>query len=136
VKSPLPPPTPPAHRVLRKGDTLETYGTGRFTQGYFGGIMDAATGLIGACPECNEGLATANMEFTLSSPATGRFLTRNARPEQNNPYTPIDPTGALLGPLALLALAYGTSIVAPGMRQGYSSKARQPGGDGWSFYWR
>jgi hypothetical protein len=40
-------------------------------------------------------------------PATGRFLTRDARPNQNNPYTPIDPTGALLGPLALLALAYG-----------------------------
>jgi hypothetical protein len=95
VKSPLPPPTPPAHRVLRKGDTLETFGTGRFTQGYFGGIMDAATGLI----------YVGNGQYY--DPATGRFLTRDARPNQNNPYTPIDPTSALLGPLALLALAYG-----------------------------
>jgi hypothetical protein len=44
------------------GDTLETHGTGRFTQGYFGGIMDAATGLIyvgngqyGVYPEFIEG---------------------------------------------------------------------------------
>jgi hypothetical protein len=95
AKSPLPPPTPPAHRVLRKGDTLETFGTGSFTQGYFGGIMDAATGLI----------YDGNGQYY--DPATGRFLTRDARPNQNNPYTPVDPTGALLGPLALLALAYG-----------------------------
>jgi RHS repeat-associated protein len=77
------------------GDTLETYGSGRFTQGYFGGIMDAATGLI----------YVGNGQYY--DPATGRFLTRDARPNQNNPYTPIDPTGAMLGPLALLALAYG-----------------------------
>jgi hypothetical protein len=30
------------------GDTLETYESGSFTQGYFGGVMGAATGLIGA----------------------------------------------------------------------------------------
>jgi hypothetical protein len=76
------------------GDTLEIYGGGSFTQGYFGGIMDAATGLI----------YVGNGQYY--DPATGRFLTRNVRPNQNNPYTPIDPTGALLGPLALLALAY------------------------------
>jgi len=90
--------------VLRKDDTLETHGTGSFTQGYFGGItlapparagVDAATGLI----------YVGNGQYY--DPATGRFLTRDARPEQNNPYTPIDPTSALLGPLALLALAYG-----------------------------
>jgi RHS repeat-associated protein len=77
------------------GDALETFGTGRFTQGYFGGIMDAATGLI----------YVGNGQYY--DPATGRFLTRDACPNQNNPYTPIDPTGALLGLLALLALAYG-----------------------------
>jgi len=32
--------------MLREGDTLETYGTGNFTYGYFGGVMDAATGLL------------------------------------------------------------------------------------------
>lgn len=57
--------------------------------------MDAATGLI----------YVGNGQYY--DPATGRFLTRAARPNQNNPYTPIDPTGALLGLLALLALAYG-----------------------------
>jgi|GEM_PF-2063871 len=77
------------------GDTLETFGTGRFTQGYFGGMMDSATGL----------LYVGNGQYY--DPATGRFLTRDARPGQNNPYIPVDPTGALLGPLALLALAYG-----------------------------
>jgi hypothetical protein len=28
------------------GDTLETDGTGNFTFGYFGGVLDAATGLL------------------------------------------------------------------------------------------
>jgi len=77
------------------GDTLETHGSGNFTQGYFGGIMDSATGLI----------YVGNGQYY--DPATGRFLTRDARPSQNNPYTPIDPTGAMLAPLALLALVYG-----------------------------
>ncbi len=77
------------------GDTLETFGIGNFTQGYFGGMMDIATGLI----------YVGNGQYY--DPSTGRFLTRDARPGQNNPYTPIDPTSALLGPLALLALAYG-----------------------------
>jgi RHS repeat-associated protein len=77
------------------GDTLEVYGSGSFTQGYFGGIMDAATGLI----------YVGNGQYY--DPETGRFLTRDARPNQNNPYTPIDPTGAMLAPLALLALVFG-----------------------------
>jgi uncharacterized protein RhaS with RHS repeats len=48
------------------GDTLELNGTGNFTFGYFGGLMDEATGLIGACPEFIEGWAMVNTEFTLS----------------------------------------------------------------------
>jgi len=49
------------------GDTLELNGTGNFAFGYFGGVMDAATGLIGACPELVEGLVMGSMEFTLSA---------------------------------------------------------------------
>jgi hypothetical protein len=30
-------------------------------------------------------------------PSTGRFLTRNAKPNQTNPYLPFDPSGAMLG---------------------------------------
>jgi hypothetical protein len=81
--------------VLRKGDTLETYGAGNFTFGYFGGIMDAATGL----------LYVGNGQYY--DPATGRFLTRDAKPNNSNPYVPWDPTVVLLGPLGLLALVYG-----------------------------
>jgi RHS repeat-associated protein len=76
------------------GDTLETYGTGNFNFGYFGGILDAATGL----------LYVGNGQYY--DPATGRFLTRDAKPDSTNPYVPWDPTGALLGPLGLLALVY------------------------------
>jgi RHS repeat-associated protein len=77
------------------GDTLETHGTGNFAFGYFGGILDAATGL----------LYVGNGQYY--DPATGRFLTRDAKPDSSNPYVPWDPTGALLGPLGLLALVYG-----------------------------
>ncbi len=28
------------------GDTLESHGTGNFSVGYFGGLLDAATGLL------------------------------------------------------------------------------------------
>ena len=76
------------------GDTLTTSGTGNFTYGYFGGVMDAATGLI----------YVGNGQYY--DPQTGRFLTRDAKPNQNNPYTPIDPTSALFAPLALLAMVY------------------------------
>jgi uncharacterized repeat protein (TIGR01451 family) len=78
------------------GDTLSVSGTGSFTQGYLGGVMDTATGL----------LYVGNGQYY--DPETGRFLNRNAKPEQNNPYTPWgDPSGALMAPLALLVLLYG-----------------------------
>jgi len=77
------------------GDTLETHGTGNFTFGYFGGVMDAATGL----------LYVGNGQYY--DPATGRFLTRNANPNSPNPYVPWNPLGALIGPLGLLALVFG-----------------------------
>jgi hypothetical protein len=42
-------------------------------------------------------------------PETGRFLNRNAKPEQNNPYIPWggNPSSALIAPLALLVLVFG-----------------------------
>jgi len=60
------------------GDTLEVNGTGNFTYGYFGGVMDAATGLI----------YVGNGQYY--DPETGRFLTRDAKtPSGNtNPYVP------------------------------------------------
>ncbi|HRJ57207.1 MAG TPA: hypothetical protein PLV64_13040 [Anaerolineales bacterium] len=77
------------------GDTLEASGTGNLTIGYFGGLMDAATGL----------LYVGDGQYY--DPSTGRFLTRNARPNSANPYLPFDPTGALFLPLALVSLLYG-----------------------------
>ena len=77
------------------GDTLETYGTGSFTNGYFGGLMDTATGL----------LYVGNGMYY--DPQTGHFLNRNVHPEQTNPYVPWgDPAGAMVAPLALLALVF------------------------------
>ena len=78
------------------GDTLTSYGSGSFSYGYFGGVMDNATGL----------LYVGNGQYY--DPATGRFLNRNARPDQGNPYVPwkSDPTGALFAPLGLLALMF------------------------------
>jgi RHS repeat-associated protein len=77
------------------GDTLESSGTGNLAFGYFGGLMDAATGL----------LYVGDGQYY--DPSTGRFLTRNARPNSANPYLPFDPTGALFLPLALVSLVYG-----------------------------
>jgi RHS repeat-associated protein len=74
---------------------LETYGTGNLAFGYYGGVMDAATGL----------LYVGNGKYY--DPATGRFLTRDAKPNQSNPYTPFDPMGMLFAPLGLMALVYG-----------------------------
>lgn len=51
--------------------------------------MDSATGL----------LYVGNGQYY--DPVTGRFLTRDAKPNNSNPYVPWDPTGALLGPLGL-----------------------------------
>jgi len=76
------------------GDALDTYGTGNFAFGYLGGILDSATGL----------LYVGNGQYY--DPITGRFFTRDAKPNNSNPYVPSDPTGALLGPLGLLALVY------------------------------
>lgn len=60
----------------------------------FGGVVDAATGL----------LYVGNGQYY--DPETGRFLNRNAKPEQNNPYIPWggNPSSALIAPLALLVL--------------------------------
>ena len=77
------------------GDTLDTYGTGNFTFGYFGGVMDAATGL----------LYVGNGQYY--DPATGRFLTRDVNPNSANPYVPWNPIGAIIGPLGLVALVFG-----------------------------
>lgn len=40
-------------------------------------------------------------------PSTGRFLTRDARPNSANPYVPWNPIGAIVGPLGLIALVFG-----------------------------
>ena len=76
------------------GDTIETYGDGGFAFGYLGGLMDGATGL----------LYVGNGQYY--DPATGRFLTRDAKPDSGNPYVPWDPSGALIAPLGLLAAYY------------------------------
>lgn len=57
--------------------------------------MDAATGL----------LYVGNGQYY--DPATGRFLSRDAKPNNSNPYVPWDPTGAIVGPLAAMALFSG-----------------------------
>ena len=80
------------------GDILEVHGaeSSAFTLGYFGGMMDEATGL----------LYVGNGQYY--DPETGRFLNREARQNQGNPYVPWgDPAGALVAPLALLSLAFG-----------------------------
>ncbi len=78
------------------GDTLQSSGTGNFTYGYLGGLMDTSTGLLY--------MGSGNYY----DPSTGRFLSRNAKPDQTNPYVPWggNPTGALFTPLALLSLIY------------------------------
>ena len=76
------------------GDTLDTYGTGNFSFGYLGGVLDATTGL----------LYVGNGQYY--DPATGRFLTRNVNLNSTNPYTPWNPIGAVVGPLGLLSLFY------------------------------
>ena len=76
------------------GDTLDSFGTGNFTFGYLGGVLDGATGL----------LYVGNGQFY--DPATGRFLTRDVNPDSTNPYVPWNPIGALLGPLAVVSLFY------------------------------
>jgi len=77
------------------GDTLELNGTGNFAFGYFGGVIDAATGLI----------YVGNGQYY--DPQTGRFLTRDAKPNNSNPYVPWDPSGAIIAPLGIVALFAG-----------------------------
>jgi len=79
------------------GEILSQSGQDDLTAGYLGGMLDAATGLI----------YIGNGQYY--DPATGRFLTRDANPSQTNPYVPwkSDPAGAMLAPLALLAMVYG-----------------------------
>jgi hypothetical protein len=96
--------TPSPYRVLHEGDALSVSGEGNFTFGYFGGIMDTATGL----------LYVGNGQYYDSS--TGRFLNRNLNLGSANPYVPVppsgmlreggEPTGALIAPLVLLAMLY------------------------------
>lgn len=110
------------------GDSLDYTGTGNFTFGYFGGLMDSATGL----------LYVGNGQYY--DPATGRFLTRDVNPNSPNPYVPWgDPTGALFAPLALVGLIYGRKrkkskfdyfvivlFVVAGVGMGLSACAPQP----------
>ena len=56
--------------------------------------MDAATGL----------LYVGNGQYY--DPITGRFLTRDAKSNNSNPYAPWDPTGAIIGPLGVAALFF------------------------------
>ncbi len=82
-----------ARRYTPWGEVLEQAGDGDFTWGYFGGLLDAATGLI----------YVGSGQYY--DPATGRFLSRFANPGATNPYLPQrDPLGALLGPAMLLFL--------------------------------
>ena len=78
------------------GDMLRSSGTGNFTYGYLGGLMDTSTGL----------LYMGSGQYY--DPTTGRFQSRNEKPDQTNPYVPWggNPTGALFTPLALLSLVY------------------------------
>ena len=76
------------------GDTLDTFGSGNFTFGYLGGVLDATTGL----------LYVGNGQYY--DPQTGRFLTRDVYPNSPNPYVPWNPLGVILGPLALVSLFY------------------------------
>lgn len=85
-----------AGRYTPWGDSLDYVGTGNFTFGYFGGLMDSATGL----------LYIGNGQYY--DPQTGRFLTRDVQSGEINPYVPWgNPTGALFAPLALVGLIYG-----------------------------
>lgn len=79
------------------GEIFESFGQGNITWGYFGGLMDTATGL----------LYVGDGQYY--DPATGRFLTRGANPNNPNPYVPWhgDPSGAILAPLSLMALIFG-----------------------------
>ncbi len=86
------------------GNSLELHGTGNFTFGYIGSILDTATGLLyvgnGQYYTCT---ALRSVQCRCD-PATGRFLTRGVNPDAPNPYVPWNPIGAIIGPLALFSL--------------------------------
>jgi RHS repeat-associated protein len=113
------------------GDTLDIYGTGNFSFGYFGGVIDVATGL----------LYVGNGQYF--DPATGRFLTRDASPNSTNPYVPWSPLGALIGPLGLVVLFFGRRkkgskasmllvLLLVGVTVGMTLASCAPGGKGGS----
>jgi RHS repeat-associated protein len=77
------------------GNSLELHGTGNFSFGYLGGVLDATTGLI----------YVGNGQYY--DPTTGRFLTRSVNPNSTNPYVPWNPIGAIVGPMGLIALVFG-----------------------------
>ena len=79
------------------GELLRLTGTGDFTWGYLGGLVDAATGLI----------YVGNGQYY--DPATGRFLSRGVYPGAPNPYVPwqANPLGMIVAPLLLLRLLKG-----------------------------
>jgi len=75
------------------GELLEQHGGGDLTWGYFGGLLDAATGLI----------YVGGGQYY--DPETGRFLSPIGG--GRNPYVPAspgDPLGAMMGAVALVAL--------------------------------
>jgi hypothetical protein len=55
---------------------MESNGTGNFSFGYLGGLMDTATNLI----------YVGNGQYY--DPTTGRFLNRNVNSNSTNPYVP------------------------------------------------
>jgi RHS repeat-associated protein len=75
------------------GQVIAQAGSGNLAWGYWGGLLDAATGLV----------YVGNGQYY--DPVTGRFLSPSGR--GRNPYLPTsrsDPLGAALGPVALIAL--------------------------------
>lgn len=84
------------------GDSLELYGTGNFSFGYFGGVLDAATGL----------LYVGDGQYY--DPSTGRFLTRDVYPNSPNPYVPWNPIGAIIGPLGLMLVVGSVGMTLAG----------------------
>ncbi len=74
------------------GDIISVQGDGGFTFGYFGSMMDAATGL----------LYIGNGQYY--DPATGRFI--NGGNQMNNLPVMVDPAGMFLAPLSLLPLMF------------------------------
>ena len=76
------------------GSLMEYDGTGNFVFGYFGGLMDSATGLM----------YVGNGQYY--DPLTGRFLTRKANPNSPNPYVPWNPMGGVIAPIGLVSIFF------------------------------